>query len=56
LVESPGLKRECAVIVDLAARLSRRLRRDDPLAMRVKLSRGDFLFALFTGLLRGGRG
>lgn len=56
LVESPGLKRECAVIVDLAARLSRRLRRDDPLAMRVKLSRGDFLLALLTGLLRGGRG
>jgi len=56
LVESPGLKRECAVIVDLAARLSRRLRRDDPLAMRVKLSRGDFLLALLTGLLGGGRG
>lgn len=56
LVESPGLKRECAVIVDLAARLARRLRRDDPLAMRVKLSRGDFLLALLTGLLHGGRG
>ena len=55
-VKSPGLSRECAVIVDLAARLSRRLRRDDPLAMRVKLSRGDFALALLTGLLRGGRG
>ncbi len=41
---------------DLAARLARRLRRDDPLAMRVKLSRGDFLLALLTGLLHGGRG
>jgi hydroxysqualene synthase len=55
-VKSPGLSRECAMIVDLAARLSRRLRRGDPLAMRVKLSRGDFAFALLTGLLSGGRG
>ena len=28
----------------------------DPLAMRVRLSRGDFALALLTGLLRGGRG
>ncbi len=56
LVESPGLSRECAVITDLAARLSRRLRHGDPLAMRVKLSKIDFGLALLTGLLRGGRG
>jgi farnesyl-diphosphate farnesyltransferase len=55
-VESPGLSRECAVIADLAARLSRRLRHGDPLAMRVKLSKIDFGLALLTGLLRGGRG
>jgi farnesyl-diphosphate farnesyltransferase len=55
LVRSPGLRRECAVIVSLAGRLARRLRRDDPLAMRVKLSRGDFAAALLFGLVRGGR-
>jgi len=54
-VRSPGLRRECAVIVNLAGRLSRRLRRGDPLAGRVKLSRGDFVLALLTGLVRGGR-
>jgi len=54
-VKSPGLKRECAVIVDLASRLARRLRRGDPLAMRVKLSKGDFLLATLTGFLLGGR-
>ena len=55
LVRSPGLRRECAVIVSLAGRLARRLRRDDPLAMRVKLSRGDFAAALLFGLVPGGR-
>jgi hydroxysqualene synthase len=55
-VKSPGLSRECAVIVDLARRLARRLRRGDPLAMRVKLSKGDFLFAALTGFLIGERG
>jgi len=54
-VRSSGLRRECAVIVNLACRLSRRLRRGDPLAGRVKLSRGDFVLALLTGLVRGGR-
>ena len=56
LVESPGLRRECAVIVDLAARLSRRLRHGDPLAMRVETLARRFPAALLTGLLRGGRG
>ena len=54
-VKSPGLKRECAVIVGLARRLARRLRHGDPLAMRVKLSRGDFALALLRGLIGAGR-
>jgi len=52
-VASPGLRRECAVIVTLAERLARRLRRGDPLARRVKLSRGDFAAAFLRGFLRG---
>jgi hydroxysqualene synthase len=52
-VRSPGLRRECAVIVGLAERLSRRLRAGDPLAMRVKLKRGDFAAAFLVGFLRG---
>jgi len=51
-VASPGLRAECAVIVDLASRLARRLRRGDPLATRVKLMRGDFALALLLGLWR----
>jgi hydroxysqualene synthase len=54
-VKSPGLSRECAAIVTLAARLSARLRRGDPLAMRVKLSPVDFAVATLVGLVRGGR-
>ena len=53
LVKSPGLRRECAVIVNLAERLTRRLRRGDPLAGRVKLTKSDFALALFVGLWRG---
>ncbi len=53
LVKSAGLRRECAVIVNLAERLARRLRRGDPLARRVKLTRGDFAAALLIGLWRG---
>jgi hypothetical protein len=54
-VQSPGLRRETGVIVTLAERLARRLRRGDPLAMRVKLTRGDFAAALITGVWRGRR-
>ncbi len=54
-VASPGLRRETAVIVTLAERLARRLRRGDPLAARVKLTRGDFAAALLLGLWRGRR-
>ena len=49
-VKAAGLRRESAAIVALAARLARRLRRGDPLAGRVKLGRGDFAAALFSGL------
>src|SRR5207245_210134 len=41
-VAARGLRWESAVIVALAARLARRLRRGDPLARRVALTKGDF--------------
>jgi phytoene/squalene synthetase len=52
-VKSAGLRRECAVIVNLAERLSSHLRRGDPLANRVKLKPIDFAAALLIGLWRG---
>ena len=52
-VKSPGLRRECAVIVNLAERLSRHLRHGDPLAARVKLKPVDFAAALLIGVWRG---
>ncbi|HML10266.1 MAG TPA: squalene synthase HpnC [Stellaceae bacterium] len=54
-VKARGLRWESATIVDLARRLSRRLRRGDPLACRVALSKGDFAAALVTGIVRGRR-
>ena len=54
-VAARGLRWESATIVDLARRLSRRLRRGDPLATRVALSKGDFAAALVTGIVRGHR-
>jgi squalene synthase HpnC len=50
-VAARGLRWESAVIVALAGRLARRLRRGDPLAGRVKLSKGDFAASFLTGLL-----
>jgi farnesyl-diphosphate farnesyltransferase len=50
-VAARGLRWESAVIVALAGRLARRLRRGDPLAARVKLSGGDFAAAFLTGIL-----
>ena len=41
---------ECAVIVGLADKLARRLRRGDPLARRVKLRKADFAASLLAGL------
>lgn len=52
-VASSGLRWESAVIVELAARLLRRLRHGDPLAARVKLRRVDFLAAFAIGWSRG---
>jgi phytoene/squalene synthetase len=52
-VRARGLRWESATIVGLARRLSRRLRRGDPLATRVALSKGDFAAALLTGIVRG---
>src|SRR5437764_6472489 len=50
-VAARGLRWESAVIVALAGRLARRLRRGDPLAARVKLSKNDFAAAFLTGIL-----
>jgi squalene synthase HpnC len=50
-VAARGLRWESAVIVALAARLARRLRRGDPLAMRVQLGKNDFAAAFLTGIL-----
>jgi phytoene/squalene synthetase len=48
-VRASGLRRESAAIVALAGRLARRLRRGDPLAIRVKLTKGDFAAAFLSG-------
>ena len=53
LVLSRGLRWESAVIVDLAARLLRRLRHGDPLASRVALRKTDFIAAFVTGVSKG---
>lgn len=45
-----GLRLETAVIVGLARRLARRLRGNDPLAMRVKLTKGDALASVLAAL------
>ena len=47
------LAMESAVIVALARKLSTRLRRGDPLATRVKLSKFDFLAAFMEGVFVG---
>src|SRR4051794_701381 len=49
-VAARGLRWETAVIVALAGRLARRLRRFDPLAGRVALSKGDFAASFLTGV------
>ncbi len=54
-VAARGLRCESAVIVALAGRLARRLRRGDPLAGRVKLSKGDFAASFLTGVLAARR-
>jgi farnesyl-diphosphate farnesyltransferase len=54
-VVSSGLRWECAVIVELARRLLRRLRHGDPLANRVRLQKSDFVTAFVFGVLQGFR-
>ena len=46
LIRDRRMRMEAAVIVGLSKRLARRLRSEDPVAGRVKLSRGDVLAAL----------
>jgi farnesyl-diphosphate farnesyltransferase len=55
-VFSFGLRWESAVIVGLAARLLRRLRRADPLAARVNLHKSDVMAALVFAVAQGLRG
>jgi hypothetical protein len=50
-IAARGLRWESAVIVGLAARLARRLRRGDPLASRVKLTPSDVASAFLVGIL-----
>ena len=49
-ITSFGLRRESAVIVGLAVRLLRLLRRGDPLAARVKLRTSDCVAAVVSGV------
>jgi farnesyl-diphosphate farnesyltransferase len=49
-VRDRRLRLECGVIVNLARRLTNRLRRNDPLAMRVSLAKPDVLFSLLGAL------
>ncbi len=52
-LRSRRLAAESAVIINLARRLSARLRRGDPLATRVALSKGDFALAGVAGAWSG---
>lgn len=50
IVHNRRLRLETAVIHGLASRLAKRLWRNDPLAMRVKLSKGDVMFSALSSL------
>lgn len=52
-LRSRRLAAESAVIINLARRLSARLRRGDPLATRVALSKGDFALSGIAGAWAG---
>lgn len=52
-LRSRRLAMEAGVILALAERLAKRLRRDDPIAGRVALSRADFIVGGAHGMLRG---
>jgi phytoene/squalene synthetase len=49
-VRDRRLRLECAVITGLARRLAARLKREDPLAARVRLRKPDIFAALFGAL------
>ena len=51
-VHRAGMRREAAVIVALAGKLARELRRRDPIARRVELSAAQKLGCVLRGLLR----
>lgn len=53
LVRDRRMRAYCAVVLALSHRLAARLRREDPVADRVKLGRGDGVFALAVGALKG---
>lgn len=55
LIRNRGLRLETAIIVAIAERLSRKLRRQDPVAMRVELSTAEKVLSVVTGLWRGMR-
>ena len=54
-VAAVGLRWESVAIVALAERLARRLRRGDPLAQRVKLTKADFAAAFAIAIVTGRR-
>jgi len=53
LIRNRGLRMETAAIIAIAARLSAKLRRRDPIAGRVALSRAETLLAVAGGAIRG---
>lgn len=53
LIRHRGLRLETAVIVAIAERLSKRLKRDDPVAGRVELGTTTNLVCALRGLIRG---
>lgn len=52
LIKRRGLAAEAAICIALAKRLSRRLKREDPIAKKVSLSAIDWMYATGAGLLR----
>lgn len=52
-IRDRGLRMETAVITAIAARLSAKLRRADPVAVRVELNKLEYLLCTITGIARG---
>lgn len=53
VMKNRHLAMESATIVNLADRLAAKLRKRDPLAARVSLSKADFVFSGLAGILKG---